>query len=254
MDALISADAMLPRQVSARPDSPAGTPRQDARAREGFGRLIRRALSPGALRRLHPQIRRRFDDPSPHFAGRMQLVYCSLLGRLVATLLAPARLLPARCATDVAFEFSITVDDGKLGKRRLYQWSDGSRFAFVSKVGEQPRLHEQFGLGLGMYLRLAVEDDGSLLFADDGYFLRLGSVRLRLPGWLPGRFELMHQNLDARRFSVRLRVSNGVVGTLFYQCGEFEAAHQVADEVSRKVVHGAGASCLAMRVASAQTG
>lgn len=223
MDALTRSDGMLLRPVTSRADEAARTRRPDSGGSGGFGQLIRRALAPGALCGLHPQIRRRFDHPSPHFAGRMQMVYCSLLGRVVATMLAPARLLPARCACDVAFEFSIAAVDGKLRKRRLYRWSDGSSFAFVSEVGEIPWLHEQFGLGLGMYLRLAVEDDGSLLFADDGYFLRLGSLRLPLPSWMPGRFELLHRTLDAHRFSVQLRVSNPLLGTLFYQCGEFAA-------------------------------
>jgi hypothetical protein len=72
-----------------------------------------------------------------------------------------------------------------------------------------------------MALKLEAQPDGALLFADDGYFVRIMDRRWRLPAWLAARFELLHKSIDADRFQVLLRVSHPLFGTLFYQRGEF---------------------------------
>lgn len=155
------------------------------------------------------------------FAGTMQQVCCSLPGALLALLLRPLHLLPARCARDVAFVFRIEARGAAFHKERQYRFADGSAFAFRSLFASAPFLHEQFPLGLGMALRLEVQADGALLFADEGYFVRIMGRRWRLPAGLAARFELLHKSIDADRFQVLLRVSHPLFGTLFYQRGEF---------------------------------
>jgi hypothetical protein len=121
----------------------------------------------------------------------------------------------------VAFVFRIEARGPAFHKERLYRFADGSVFAFRSLFAAAPLLHEQFPLGLGMALKLEAQPDGALLFADDGYFVRIMDRRWRLPAWLAARFELLHKSIDADRFQVLLRVSHPLFGTLFYQRGEF---------------------------------
>ncbi|MFN9031659.1 MAG: DUF4166 domain-containing protein [Betaproteobacteria bacterium] len=183
--------------------------------------VLQRALAQQHSQPLHPDIARRFDQHAMIFAGTMQQVCCSLPGALLALLLRPLHLLPARCARDVAFVFRIEARGAAFHKERLYRFADGGTFVFRSLFAADPCLHEQFPLGLGMALRLEAQQDGALLFADDGYFVQVMGRRWRLPAWLGARFELLHKSIDADRFQVLLRVSHPLFGTLFYQRGEF---------------------------------
>jgi len=205
------AGRLRPAAAGARSDAAAPT----------FSTVLQGALTQGHSGPLHPAIARRFDHHAMVFAGTMQQVCCSLPGALLALLLRPLHLLPARCSRDVAFVFRIEARGPAFHKERLYRFADGSVFAFRSLFAAAPLLHEQFPLGLGMALKLEAQPDGALLFADDGYFVRIMDRRWRLPAWLAARFELLHKSIDADRFQVLLRVSHPLFGTLFYQRGEF---------------------------------
>lgn len=194
-----------------------------------FAAILRRALGAAAWAGLHPDIAARFEtkagaDPAQRFTGTVHWVYCSPVGAVIARLLRRAAILPHHCARDADFEFRIEPGRDELIKTRNYFLRPGRCFSFRSRLREQPALHEEFNGKLGMYLRLAVEN-GALLFRDDGYFLRLGRWRIPLPAWLTvGRFELLHRNLDPQRFQILIRVSHPLLGTLFYQRGEFQSA------------------------------
>jgi hypothetical protein len=82
-------------------------------------------------------------------------------------------------------------------------------------------LRERFAGGLGMNIALAVARD-DLLFLDRGYFLHFGRWRLDLPRWLaPGRFTLIHRNIDRERFEVLIDIRHPWLGHLFHQRGMF---------------------------------
>lgn len=192
-----------------------------------FATMLRQALGASAWRDLEPAIAARFspyisENRSLIFRGRMQWVYCSPLGALVATVLRRCAILPQICARNTPFDFHITWHNGHIYKQRDYALGENKLFLFRSKFSDTPRLHEEFGGGLGMYLKLAVKQR-ALLFRDQGYFLRIRRWRLPIPRWFSvGSFDLLHRNIDQQRFQIIIRVAHPWFGTLFYQRGEFE--------------------------------
>jgi len=193
---------------------------------KSFGEILRSALGEQAWGKLEQSIAKRFnvyvsENNQLKFQGRMQWVYCSPIGSLIAKVIKRFSILPGQCARDASFTFDIGMKDGELNKERSYALG-GKHFVFTSAFKSSPRLHEEFGGGIGMYLRLLVKN-GSLLFRDQGYFLRLKNWRLSLPSWLTvGNFDLLHRNIDENRFQIIIRVAHPLLGTLFYQRGEFE--------------------------------
>lgn len=193
---------------------------------QSFASVLRNHLGERAWSELAPDIRARFatyisEEQHLLFAGRMQWVYCSPIGALLMRLLRRFSILPAMCARDCDFDFDIGMDAGEIVKQRRYALDADRQFVFRSRFSDLPQLHEEFAGGIGMYLDLAVKH-GALLFRDRGYFWRWRHWRLRLPRWLNvGRFELLHRNIDSRRYQIIIRVAHPLLGTLFYQRGEF---------------------------------
>jgi len=189
--------------------------------------LLREALG-ARFGRLHPQIRDRFalatGEATAAYVGVMQVVTRSRLGWLLARLLRPVRVLPHQRQVDVGFRFDVRPLENRLGwdKCRRYEFAD-EVFEFRSNMvlDAQGRLAERFAGGLGMYIDLALGPD-RLMFLDRGYFLHLGRHVMALPAWLgPGRFRLVHRNLDADRFEVVIDIHHPWFGHLFHQRGEF---------------------------------
>ncbi|WP_455202488.1 DUF4166 domain-containing protein [Kaarinaea lacus] len=193
---------------------------------QSFADILRRSMDASRWATLHPAIRRRFspmlrENMALSFSGTMQWVYCSPIGALLARVLRPFSILPDTCQQHTDFDFKIFRRGDVIMKQRRYRLRDNDTFTFTSKFSGQPHLHEEFGGGIGMYLQLD-ETQSALMFKDNGYFLRLGQWRIRLPRWLTvGSFELLHRNIDAQRFQVIIRVAHPLFGTLFYQRGEF---------------------------------
>ena len=187
-----------------------------------FADLLDRSLGKDAPR-LHPHIRARFAE-SRAFSGRMQQIDRSFFGWCAALLLRPLRVLPACRAYAVPFVFHLEPAPAEGGwvKRRLYGFRDGVfEFSSVMSIDSDGSLVEQFPFGLGMRVRLEATAD-ALWFRDDGYFLRLGGLRIDFPRWLGiGRFELEHRNLDRERFDVEIRIRHFLFGHLFHQAGRF---------------------------------
>jgi len=164
---------------------------------------------------------RSFRKNCLRYHGVVDWVYCSPIGALIAKVLKPFSLLPDRCTRNSKFEFVIQENEGTIYKQRRYFMDEDAPFTFTSVFGNKPRVHEEFSQGLGMYLKLSVKR-GDLLFRDAGYFFRVGNWRIPIPRWLSvGSFELLHSNIDERRFQVIIRIAHPLFGTLFYQRGDF---------------------------------
>jgi hypothetical protein len=85
-------------------------------------------------------------------------------------------------------------------------------------------LEEYVGFGLRMALTLAVEDE-ALLFRSAGYFLSIGSLRVRLPDRLtPGALTVTHADLGAGAFRFTLEAVHSRFGLLVRQSAVFREA------------------------------
>lgn len=200
--------------------------REAAQPKKTFGKLLRQALGEAQWLNLDASIATRFGPPAAgarnlRFTGTVHWAYCSLLGAVLGHAIRGLAVLPCQVRRNADFLFLIEHTPQGIVKERTYYWNDGARFVFKSRFDDVPSLHEEFRAGFGMYLKLSTEQ-GALLFSDDGFFLRFGDIRLRLPRRLfAARFALLHRSIDSRRFQVLIRVSHPILGTLFYQRGEF---------------------------------
>jgi hypothetical protein len=198
----------------------------------GLAALLRASLG-SRWEHLHPDIRARFTMASGEtrqtFTGTMNEINRSAIGWLIARLIAFMHVLPAVQARDVPFEFNLSpAQNTGWIKERLYHFDDG-RFEFrsVMSLTHNGELIEQFPYCLGMKIQLAAEGNAGekLYFRDDGYFLRLGKLRLPIPRWLGvGRFTLLHQNIDRDNFTVAISIDHPLFGQLFHQHGVFKAS------------------------------
>lgn len=198
----------------------------------GLAGVLRAALG-ARWQHLHPDIRARFtlatDKTQQSFAGSMSEVDRSACGWLIAKLIGFVRILPSQRARHVPFVFNLRpaaqwVEGGWI-KQRIYRFRDGDfEFRSVMRITRNGELIEQFPYGLGMKIRLSAQgrNGDTLVFRDDGYFLRVGQFRIPLPRWLTvGRFTLAHKNIDREHFSVEIGIDHPLLGKLFYQHGRF---------------------------------
>jgi hypothetical protein len=190
-----------------------------------FVDIIRQDLGEKQWQQLDSNIIRRFTclfrQKTLRYIGIVDWVYCSPIGKILAKLLSRISLLPDKCSRKSLFDFIIQQQNGRIHKQRRYFIDQATPFVFESIFSNEPGVHEEFSGGLGMYLKLIVKR-GNLLFRDQGYFLRIRNWRIPVPGWLSvGRFELLHRNIDDRHFQVIIRIAHPLLGTLFYQRGEF---------------------------------
>jgi len=206
----------------------------------GLAVLLRTALGT-RWEYLHPDIRSRFTlgagETCQTFTGTMGEVNRSALGWLIAKLIAFVRILPATRARNVPFEFNLTPAQGAGWiKERLYRFQEGCfQFRSVMSIAANGDLVEQFPYGLGMKIKLGAEDD-KLYFRDNGYFLRIGALKLPLPHWLTvGRFTLTHKNIDHENFTVEISIDHPLFGRLFYQYGAFEQSRVSSRAVREKI-------------------
>lgn len=179
-----------------------------------------------AFTKLHPDIQARFahsarEEPL-RFVGTMTAIRLRPLGWLLAQLTRRSGLIPTRTGQNVAFEFNVRPLGMSWLKHRCYHFNDGPfHFSSVMTLDNQGGFVERFQGGLGMRLRLCAEGE-SLVFRDAGYFLHWRRWTLPLPGVLhPGRFLLVHENLDAQQFRVRLSLCHRWFGSLIEQTGVF---------------------------------
>ncbi len=82
-------------------------------------------------------------------------------------------------------------------------------------------LEEYVGYGIGMALKVTVEE-GALLFRSDHYFLTLRRWRMRLPrSFEPGEMCIEHRDAGGGSFSFRLTLTHPLLGRLVHQLAYF---------------------------------
>jgi hypothetical protein len=186
----------------------------------------------GAWSRLPRAVRARFErhiGPGATIIYAGEVVECrmSRCGRLLSQLVrlvgAP---LPLSTDTAVAAAVSVTEDPARGGQfwTRVYSRRHGfpqvihSSKRFAGPTG----LEEYVGCGVGIALRLEVEDE-ALHFLSDHYFVRVGPLRLRLPRWLsPGRMRVSHIDCGHGTFAFVLSLVHPLLGELLCQTAMFE--------------------------------
>jgi Domain of unknown function (DUF4166) len=136
--------------------------------------------------------------------------------------------LPTGTETGVPMIVTVTEDAASGGQvwTRICARSNGfpqvihSAKRFAGPTG----LEEYVGFGICMALRLSVEDE-ALLFRSTGYFLSIGSLRLRLPDRLtPGALTVTHTDLGGGAFRFTLEAVHPHLGLLVRQSALFQEA------------------------------
>ena len=204
-----------------------------------LGDLRFRSLLPAdEWQSLPPSIRQRF---SKRLADKKTVVYVgevleSAFSRAGWLLAQAARLIggpfPVSDDIGVASVVSVTEDFATEGQiwTRLYARKSGfphivhSSKRFAGPTG----LEEHVGFGVGMTLRINVED-GALAFRSDRYFIDVARHRFYLPHWAcPGALTVIHREMGDGRFTFLLEVSHPHFGMLIHQLAAFqEAQHGV---------------------------
>jgi hypothetical protein len=200
-----------------------------------LGDLRFRALLPdGDWERLPRATRQRFskrlaDGNTAIYVGEVVDIRLSRIGWWVAQM---ARLiggpLPTGVDTGVPSIVTVTEDAATGGQiwTRIYARRSGfpqvihSAKRFAGPTG----LEEYVGFGIGMALRIEV-DDQALLFRSAGYFLQLGRRKFRLPALLtPGALAVTHTDLANGEFQFTLEIDHPRFGTLIHQSAVFREA------------------------------
>jgi hypothetical protein len=183
------------------------------------------------LRLPHP-VRERFSKRlAPGavalYRGRVETTELSLLGWVLAQ---ATRLIGAPLPTmnhAVGPAVVMVSDDAASGGQRwlrLYERPRRKPQMVVStkRFRGETGLEEDVGAGIGMQLRLSVED-GALVFRSHRYRLAWRSYTLVLPRFIsPGIMTIVHtQELDGG-FSFRLTLDHPLFGRLLHQLAYFE--------------------------------
>lgn len=192
---------------------------------------FRALLHPADWAALPPPIRRRFSVKLEHaqtivYVGEVAQTRMTLAGRCFGWL---GRLigapLPLAPGGRTAAAVMITEDETLGGQLWTRIYARPGRFAQVihsaKRFAGATGLEECVGAGVGMRLTLHVEHR-ALVFRSAGYFLKLGSQRVALPGWLmPGRMEIVHREERGGHFSFTLTVTHPLFGEMIRQVAFF---------------------------------
>jgi Domain of unknown function (DUF4166) len=181
--------------------------------------------------RLPETVRRRFSKRlcginSIIYQGEVVACRISRAGRVLAQLL---RLIgaPLPLSRDVFVPAVVTVTEDEAGGGQLWTRHYGHHGRFPQIIHSAKRfagptgLEEHVGAGIGVALRLAVEGE-ALMFRSDHYFWQVGSIRLRLPGWLtPGALTIGHVDCGSGTFAFTLTLEHPWLGALIDQTAMF---------------------------------
>lgn len=215
------------------PDRARRHPGQPRTPTEAVGDLRFRRLMPEAeWGDLPAPVRARFShstapNESIVYSGEILETRLTAYGRGLANLLRLAGApLPLEADNRGAAAVVVVTErpDGR-GQFWTRQYARRSGFPQVihsSKTFSGPTgLEETVGAGVTMSLRLAAAP-ARLLFVSQGYFLKLGRIRLPIPGALfVGRIIVGHVALAEGGFDFTLEVRHPVLGLIVYQRARF---------------------------------
>ncbi|CAO4173807.1 DUF4166 domain-containing protein [Methylorubrum extorquens] len=202
-----------------------------------------RALVPEAdWARLPPAVRRRFsqrlgEGESAVYVGRVVETQLTRLGWLLAQVLRlVGALLPTTRIANMPSVVAVTQDGAGNGQIWTRLYARGSGFPQAIHSAKRFRgptgLEERVGAGLGMSLRVLVEDR-ALVFRSERYFIDLPGFRFILPRWLtPGTLTVSHDATGARAFRFVLEIRHAWLGRLLRQEAEFSDQVEARDEVT----------------------
>lgn len=176
---------------------------------------------------LPPATRRRFlrkiaAGACVSYLGEVAECRMSRAGWVLAQL---ARLIgaPLPLGRDIGVSacVSVTADADGGGQYWTRQYGRAQGFPqvihSVKRFAGPTGIEEYLGFGLGIALRLE-EAGGALLFVGDHYFLKLGDMRVRLPGWaMPGALTVGHIDIGGGRFLFSLDLVHPWLGELVHQ-------------------------------------
>jgi hypothetical protein len=227
-----------PSQPVKRRRSPAPQSAPGGRADAPLGDLRFRALlSDDDWQSLPLATRRRFskrlaDGQSAIYLGTMVRAFISPIGWVLANV---ARLIggPLPVGRDVDVPFIVTVTEEMATGGQIWTRICTRRHRFPQVIHSSKRfsgptgLEEYIGFGLSVALTILVEDR-SLRFRSAGYFLKIGSRRLRWPDWAaPGTLTVGHADLGEGEFLFTLELVHPRFGHLIDHAAVFrEAAPQ----------------------------
>ena len=190
-----------------------------------------RLLPPGHWNALPAAVRRRFERKATAsaaitYAGEVVECRMTLAGWLLAQ---AARLIgaPLPLGRDTGVPATVCIIEDRAGHGQYWSRNYGRAEGFPQVIQSAKRfagptgLEEYLGHGIGIALRLAIED-GALLFVGDHYFLRIAGLRLRWPDWLaPGKLVIRHQDMGGGRFVFALDLAHPWFGDLIHQLALF---------------------------------
>lgn len=194
---------------------------------------FRNLLSRGAWLGLPKNVRDRFSKrvktgDSVVYKGYTQHTKLSRMGFILAhTLRILGAPLPYESDNiDKAAVVTVTEDTHDNGQFWTRQYSRARGFPHVihsSKRFAGPTgLEEHIGCGIGMTLKLAV-NEGSLLFKSHRYFCQVIGHRIYLPNWLtPGELTVGHHDHGDGWFEFTLNLTHRLFGQLVDQSVMFE--------------------------------
>ena len=176
-------------------------------------------------------VRRRFskrlvDGETAAYVGEILETRLSRAGWLLAQLL---RLIgaPLPTATDCGVPSVVTVTEEMATGGQIWTRLYARRRSFPQVVHSSKRfagrtgLEEYVGYGIGMALKLEVED-GALVFRSEGYFFEALQRRFFLPIWTtPGALSVTHAEIGDGRFLFILEIVHPRFGLLVRQSPAF---------------------------------
>lgn len=177
---------------------------------------------------LRPAVRKRFGKglkggASVAYQGKVLSMQMNLAGRLLAH---AARIVGAPLPYDqssVGQPAVVTVTEDIAGSGQFWIRQYGRKAGFPQVVHSSKRfsgptgLEEYIGYGIGMALKVSVEEQ-DLLFKSDHYFVQFFGFRIRLPRALsPGALVIGHHDMGGGQFRFSLDLHHRLFGQMIHQ-------------------------------------
>ncbi len=193
---------------------------------------FRRLLSGKDWDALPKDVQKRFTKRfgqgySAVYKGYIQYTHMNRAGQLLAKLFKVIGA-PLPLDTDNYNQAAVvTVTEDKDGGGQFWTRQYGRKHGFpqvihsTKQFGGPTGLFEYIGFGIGMSLKLKIENE-ALLFLSDRYFLGFGKLRLPLPRFLtPGQLTVGHADHGDGWFEFTLKLKHKLFGQLVDQSAMF---------------------------------